>query len=159
MDLSGAQLLEIAQFSIVRMDGAWFMALARELGVETAWKMDVEAWKQFSYVFGKKIKKDFISEPIWPDSFIEATEILFKIMNQGFDSFLLLCFFCQLQRSQEFPEGFMAKDIMISIVFGNNAGPLPQVIAKGRCPGLFIQCIQYRLHIVMHFFFGHFIFF
>ena len=81
MDLSGSQLLEIAQFSIVRMDGAWFMALARELGVETAWKMDVEAWKQFSYVFGKKIKKDFISEPKWPDSFIEATEILFKIMK------------------------------------------------------------------------------
>jgi predicted hydrocarbon binding protein len=81
MDLSGAQLLEIAQFSIIRMDGAWFMALARELGVETAWKMDVEAWKQFSYVFGKKIKKDFISEPKWPDSFLEATEILFRIMK------------------------------------------------------------------------------
>jgi hypothetical protein len=53
MDLSRAQLLEIAQFSIIHMDGAWFWALARELGVETAWKMDVEAWKQFSYVFGK----------------------------------------------------------------------------------------------------------
>ena len=81
MDLSRAQLLEIAQFSIIRMDGAWFWALARELGVETAWKMDVEAWKQFSYVFGKKINKDFISEPKWPDSFLEAIEILFKIMK------------------------------------------------------------------------------
>ena len=81
MDLSSAQLLEIAQFSIIRMDGAWFMALARELGAETAWKMDVEAWKQFAYVFAKKIKKDFISEPKWPDSFLEAIEVLFKIMN------------------------------------------------------------------------------
>ena len=81
MDLTSAQLLEIAQFSMIRMDGAWFMALARELGVETAWKMDVEAWKQFSYVFAKKIKKDFISEPKWPDSFLEAIEVLFKIMN------------------------------------------------------------------------------
>lgn len=81
MNLSRAQLLEIAQFAIIRMDGAWFMALARELGVETAWKMDVEAWKQFSYVFGKKIKKDFFSEPKWPDSFLEAIEILFRIMK------------------------------------------------------------------------------
>jgi len=81
MNLSRAQLLEIAQFAIIRMDGAWFMALARELGVETAWKMDVEAWKQFSYVFGKKIKKDFISEPKWPDSFLAAIEILFRIMK------------------------------------------------------------------------------
>ena len=81
MDLSRAQLLEIAQFSMIRMDGAWFMALARELGVDAAWKMDVEAWKQFSYVFGKKIKKEYISEPKWPDSFLEAIDILFKILK------------------------------------------------------------------------------
>jgi hypothetical protein len=52
MDLTKEQLFEIAQFSIVRMDGAWFMALARELGVDTAWEMDVQAWKQFSYTQG-----------------------------------------------------------------------------------------------------------
>ena len=55
MDLSKDQLLEIARFSITRIDGAWFMALARELGIEKAWEIDVEAWKQFSYVFGKRI--------------------------------------------------------------------------------------------------------
>lgn len=81
MNISKAQLLEMAQFSIIRMDGAWFMVLARELGVDTAWKMDVEVWKQFSYVFGKKIKKDFISDPKWPDSFLDATEILFKMLK------------------------------------------------------------------------------
>ena len=81
MDLTNKQLLEIAQFSIVRMDGAWFLALAREFGVETAWKMDVEAWKQFSYVFGKRIKQDFIPDPNWPDSFLEAADILLKILN------------------------------------------------------------------------------
>jgi hypothetical protein len=81
MDLSDTKLLEIAQFSIIRMDGAWFMALAKEFGVETAWKMDVEAWKQFSYVFGKRIKQDFIPDPKWPDSFLEATDILLKVMN------------------------------------------------------------------------------
>ena len=81
MDLSNSQLLEMAQFSIIRMDGAWFLALAREFGVETAWKMDVEAWKQFSYVFGKRIKKDFIPDPKWPESFLESTEILLKVMG------------------------------------------------------------------------------
>ena len=81
MELSNSQLLKIAQFAIIRMDGAWFMAMAREFGVETAWKMDVEAWKQFSYVFGKRIKKEFIPDPKWPESFLEATDILLKVMG------------------------------------------------------------------------------
>jgi len=81
MDLSEGQLLEIAKFSISRMDGAWFLALVRELGIEVAWKMDVEAWKQFSYVFGKKIRKDFSPDPIWPDSFLDAMGTLYKILN------------------------------------------------------------------------------
>jgi len=79
--LSNEQILELAQFAFVRMDGAWFLALARELGVETAFKMDVEAWKQFSYVFGKRIRKEFIPEPIWPESFMEAMEILTRILK------------------------------------------------------------------------------
>jgi hypothetical protein len=32
MNLSAEQFLEIAQYSFVRMDGDWFMAIARELG-------------------------------------------------------------------------------------------------------------------------------
>jgi len=41
VNLSTEQLLEISQFSFVRMDGAWFMSLARKLGKETAWEMGV----------------------------------------------------------------------------------------------------------------------
>ena len=81
MKLTTEQLLEIAQYSFIRMDGAWFMALARKLGKETAWKMDVEAWKQFSYVLGKKIRKDIIPNPVWPESFLEALEILSKVVK------------------------------------------------------------------------------
>ena len=55
MNLSTEQLLEIAQYSFVRMDGAWFIVLARKLGKKTAWEIDVEAWSQFSYVFGKEM--------------------------------------------------------------------------------------------------------
>ena len=81
MNLSAEQLLEIAQYSIVRLDGAWFMALAGKLGKETAWQMDVEAWKQFSYVFGKNIKKKLIPHPVWPESFLDALEILSKVLK------------------------------------------------------------------------------
>ncbi|OGP86131.1 MAG: hypothetical protein A2Z08_12300 [Deltaproteobacteria bacterium RBG_16_54_11] len=81
MKLSAEQLLEIAQYAVVRMDGAWFLALAGKFGKETAWEMDIEAWKQFSYVFGKKIRKDFIPHPVWPDSFLDALGILSTIMK------------------------------------------------------------------------------
>jgi len=81
MNLSVEQLLEMAQFSFVRLDGAWFMAIAKKLGKESAWEIDVEAWKQFSYVFGKKIRKDVILNPVWPESFLEALEILSKILK------------------------------------------------------------------------------
>jgi predicted hydrocarbon binding protein len=81
MNLSTEQLLEIAQYSFVRMDGAWFLALAGKLGKETAWEIDVEAWKQFSYVFGKKIRKDIIPDPVWPESFLHAVEILSKVLK------------------------------------------------------------------------------
>jgi hypothetical protein len=81
MKLSTEQLLEIAQYSFVRMDGAWFLALARKFGKETAWEMDVEAWKQFSYIFGKKIRKDIIPHSVWPESFLDALGILSTIMK------------------------------------------------------------------------------
>ena len=81
MNLSTEQLLEIAQYSFIRMDGAWFLALAGKLGKETAWEIDIEAWKQFSYVFGKKIRKDIIPNPVWPDSFLDTIEILFKVLK------------------------------------------------------------------------------
>jgi hypothetical protein len=81
MNLSTEQLLEIAQYSFIRLDGAWFLALAGKFGKEAAWEMDVEAWKQFSYVFGKKIRKEINPKPVWPESFLEALEILSKILK------------------------------------------------------------------------------
>ena len=81
MNLSTEQLLDIAQYSFVRMDGAWFMSLAKKFGKETAWEIDVDAWSQFSYVFGKKIRKDFIPNPIWPESFLDMLEIFCKVLK------------------------------------------------------------------------------
>ncbi len=81
MNLSIEQLFGIAQYSFVRLDGAWFMALAGKLGKEVAWEMDVEAWKQFSYVFGKNIRKNVIPNPVWPESFLDVLEILSKVLK------------------------------------------------------------------------------
>jgi hypothetical protein len=81
MKVTDKQLVEIMQYAFVRLDGAWFLALARKFGKETAWEMDVEAWKQFSYIFGKKIRKDFIPDPVWPESFLQALAILSQIMK------------------------------------------------------------------------------
>lgn len=81
MNLSADQLLGLAQYSIVRLDGAWFLALAQRLGKETAWEMDIEAWKQFSYVFGKKIRKEIIPHPVWPESFLDTLILLGKVLK------------------------------------------------------------------------------
>jgi hypothetical protein len=81
MNLSTDQLFEIAQYSFVRLDGAWFMALAGKLGKDVAWEIDVEAWKQFSYVFGKNIRKNVIPHPVWPESFLDVLEILSKVLK------------------------------------------------------------------------------
>jgi len=81
VNLSSDRLLEIAQYSIVRLDGAWFLALAQKLGKETAWEMDIEAWKQFSYIFGKKIRQEVIPHPVWPESFLDTLEILSKVLK------------------------------------------------------------------------------
>jgi len=81
MNLTNEQMIEIAQYSFTRMDGAWFMALAKKFGIQTAWEMDVEAWKQFSYVFGKNLRKNYIKNPVWPESFIEAMEIFSRVLR------------------------------------------------------------------------------
>lgn len=80
-NLTNEQMMEIAQYSFVRMDGAWFLALAKKYGIEAAWEMDVEAWTQFSYVFGKNIRKNYIKNPVWPESFLEAIEIFSKVLK------------------------------------------------------------------------------
>jgi len=81
LKLTDREIIDLLQYSFVRIDGAWFMALAKKHGIQTAWDADVEAWKQFSYVFGKKLRSDYIKEPVWPASFLEAIEILSKVLK------------------------------------------------------------------------------
>ncbi|MDD5170989.1 MAG: DUF6125 family protein [Syntrophales bacterium] len=81
MKLTDTQMVEIGQHAFTRMDGAWFLALARKFGIQTAWEMDVEAWKQFSYVFGKNLRKNYIPNPVWPESFFDAFDIFSRLVR------------------------------------------------------------------------------
>lgn len=80
-NISNEELIELLQYSFVRMDGAWFLGLAKKYGIQTAWEMDVEAWKQFSYVFGRKLQKQYIPEPVWPESFLDAMNALSRVLK------------------------------------------------------------------------------
>ena len=81
MKLTNDQILELTQYAFIRMDGAWFLALAKKYGVQTAWEMDVAAWKQLAYLLGKQIRKNYISNPVWPESFLEALEIFSRVLK------------------------------------------------------------------------------
>lgn len=81
MKLTNDQLLELTQYAFIRMDGAWFLALAKKFGVQTAWDMDVAAWKQLAYLLGKQIRKNYISNPVWPESFLGALEIFSRVLK------------------------------------------------------------------------------
>src|SRR4030042_4155858 len=80
-NLTNDAILNLARLSIARLDGAWFMAVAKKYGIEGAWEMDIEAWKQFSYVMGKNLRKNIITEPAWPGSFIDVLEIAMNLLG------------------------------------------------------------------------------
>ncbi len=81
MKITDEQLLELLQYAFVRMDGAWFMGMAKKHGIDEAWEMDKAAWNQFSYVLGKKIKNDYFPEPVWPQSFLEMIDIYSRMLK------------------------------------------------------------------------------
>ena len=74
-------IIEMAQYSFTRLDGAWFLAVAEKYGVETAWEMDVAAWTRFAYGFGKKVRTTVITEPVWPESFLYALHLLSEVLK------------------------------------------------------------------------------
>jgi Family of unknown function (DUF6125) len=80
-NLPNETILNLGRLSVARLDGAWFMAVARKYGIEAAWEMDVEAWRQFSYVMGKNLRKNVITDPIWPGSFLDALEIAMNLLG------------------------------------------------------------------------------
>lgn len=81
MKLSNEQMSSLVHLAFSRMDGAWFMAVAKKYGIEAAWEMDVEAWKQFSYVMGKNLAKQATAEPSWPGTFLDAMSVFMNVLG------------------------------------------------------------------------------
>lgn len=79
--LNSEQMIDLLQYSFIRMDGAWFLALAKKHGLQTAWDADVEAWKSFSYLFGKRLRQDHIPDPVWPESFVDAISTFSRVLK------------------------------------------------------------------------------
>lgn len=81
LELNNEQMIDLLQYSFIRMDGAWFLALAKNHDLKTAWDADVEAWKQFSYLFGKRLRQDYIPDPVWPESFLDAIATFSRVLK------------------------------------------------------------------------------
>jgi hypothetical protein len=81
MKLTSDQILELTQYAFIRMDGAWFLAMAKKFGIQTAWEMDVAAWTQVAYLLGKQIRKKYISNPTWPGGFLDALQIFSSVLQ------------------------------------------------------------------------------
>lgn len=81
MELNDKVIIDFSQYVFTRMDGAWFLTVAKKFGIDAAWEMDVEAWKQVSYLYGKKLRKERIPDPVWPDSFLDALELFSRIIR------------------------------------------------------------------------------
>jgi hypothetical protein len=58
-NLTNDMLLDLARLSLVRLDGAWFMAVAKKYGIEAAWEMDVEASKTVFLCCGKESQEKY----------------------------------------------------------------------------------------------------
>ncbi len=142
--LTNDQILELTQYAFIRMDGAWFLALAKKFGVQTAWEMDVAAWKQLAYLLGKQIRKNYITNPVWPESFLDALEIFSRVLKiEGrevtveADTITVRVTDCETQRAiakagvadcgivtvqtyQELTRGLFDKDMGITVVHTKN---------------------------------------
>lgn len=81
MEFTDKEIMDLMQFSFTRLDGAWFLSLAKKMTIEDAWEVDVDAWSHFAYVFGKKVRKDYIPNPVWPESFIDTVYLLSKVLK------------------------------------------------------------------------------
>ncbi|HMF34890.1 MAG TPA: DUF6125 family protein [Candidatus Lokiarchaeia archaeon] len=76
-DIDPQKLLDLAIYSFLRLDGAWFLAASERFGVEAATDLDVRAWEAFSERLGKKI----IATTNLTGDFAEILPTVFKIQN------------------------------------------------------------------------------
>jgi predicted hydrocarbon binding protein len=131
VNLSSEQLLKVAQHAFVRMDGAWFLALTKKFGLETALETDLAAWKQFSYIFGKNLRNHYLPNPVWPDGLLDALDTFCSVLNiQGRNvsvdggRMVVRITDCETQKAGVADYGIIAglfgKDIQVNVAHAKN---------------------------------------
>lgn len=80
MKPTAEQMFDLARYAFTRLDGAWFLAVINRVGKDAAWEADVAAWEHLAYVLGKRIRQEFIPDPVWPDSFVTTVELFWQLM-------------------------------------------------------------------------------
>lgn len=76
-DVDLDDLLELARYAFLRLDGAWFMASAEKYGVEQATDLDVKAWD----VFSERLAKRIVSKLNLKGEFCKVLPLLVSVQN------------------------------------------------------------------------------
>jgi hypothetical protein len=88
LEADSEMLLELARYAFLRLDGAWFLAIAEKYGVEIATELDVRAWEQFSERLAKKIVSLANLQGKFSEVFPKLMSIHSKLMNMNREIFV-----------------------------------------------------------------------
>jgi len=58
-EISEDKLLEVCSRSFTTVDGLWFLAVEQKYGFDAALELDLEVWRRFSRVHGRRLLKSF----------------------------------------------------------------------------------------------------
>ncbi|MFX1591093.1 MAG: DUF6125 family protein [Promethearchaeota archaeon] len=83
VELGLEELLDLMRFAFLRLDGAWFMASAEKLGLETATELDIKSWEMFSKRLGKKIASITNLKGLFSQTLPKLMKIQHTLMNMN----------------------------------------------------------------------------
>jgi hypothetical protein len=70
-------LLELARYAFLRLDGAWFLASANKYGAQQATELDVKAWE----IFAERLAKRIVSKLNLKGEFCEVLPQVISVEN------------------------------------------------------------------------------
>ncbi|MFC2008073.1 DUF6125 family protein [Chloroflexota bacterium] len=59
LQISTDMLVKLCSRSLYTLDGLWFSLLEKKYGLEAALDIDIEVWRRFSLIHGKRVLKTF----------------------------------------------------------------------------------------------------
>ena len=57
--IPGEKLVEVFSRSLTTIDGLWFLAIEQKYGFDAAMEMDIEVWRRFSSIHGRRVIRTF----------------------------------------------------------------------------------------------------